>query len=129
MRATTPERVETLSTLGRKYLSPDLYTRKMYSLYVEKCEESNQSFIKKWIYRKVFNTEFNLNFHALRKDTCQKCDLLKGKIGARNNEEEKLHLRKSHDVHLQNADRARNCLAEDQKKSKREFQGILWILN
>ena len=118
-------------TPGRKYLSPDLDIRKMYSLYVEKCEENNQSFVKEWIYRKIFNTGFNLNFHAPRKDTCQKCDLLKGKIEACNNEEEKLHLKESHDVHLQNAERARNCLAEDQRKAKensREYYGFSFDL-
>ena len=105
-------------TPGRKYLSPELDIRKMYSLYVERCEENNQSFVKEWVYRKTVNTELNLNFHAPRKDTCQKCDLHKGKIEACNNEEEKLQLRESHDVHLQNAERVRNCLAEDQKRVK-----------
>ena len=33
-------------TPGRKYLSPELDIRKMYSLYLGKCEENNQSFVK-----------------------------------------------------------------------------------
>ncbi|XP_046820766.1 uncharacterized protein LOC124425043 [Vespa crabro] len=116
---------------GRKYLNSDSDIRKMYSLYVGKFEEKNQSFVKEWIYRKVFNTEFNLNFYAPRKDMCQKCDLLKGKLEASSNEEENLHLRQSHDLHLQNVKRARNCLIEDQKKSKenpREYYGISFDL-
>ncbi|XP_047347879.1 uncharacterized protein LOC124948386 isoform X2 [Vespa velutina] len=54
-----------------------------------------------------------------------------GKIEASSNEEEKLHLRQSHDIHLQNIERAKNYLAEDQKKSKenpREYYGILFDL-
>lgn len=130
MRATTPGHY-THHTPGWKYLSPDLDICKMYSLYVEKCVESNQSFVKERIYKKVFNTEFNLNFHAPRKDTYQKCDLLKGKIEACSNEEEKLHFRQSHYLHLQNAKSARNCLAEEQKKAKenpREYYGFSFDL-
>jgi len=62
---------ESLHTSGRKYLSADLNIRKMYELYVKKCNENNTSSVKEWTYRKIFNTEFNLNFHT-RKDTCQK---------------------------------------------------------
>uniref|UniRef100_A0A1A9UIB3 Uncharacterized protein n=1 Tax=Glossina austeni TaxID=7395 RepID=A0A1A9UIB3_GLOAU len=84
-----------------------------FSLYVEKCEENNQSFVKGWIYTKVFNTGFNLSFHTPQKISYLKCDLLKEKIEAGNNVEEKLRLRKSHDLHLQNGERDRNCLVED----------------
>jgi hypothetical protein len=55
----------------RKYLSPDLDIRKMFNLYVEKCEENNISHVNEWIYRKIFNKEFNLHFHHPRKDACQ----------------------------------------------------------
>ncbi|EZA54507.1 hypothetical protein X777_05486 [Ooceraea biroi] len=68
-------------------------------------------------YTEKFNTEFNLNFHSPRKDTCQKCDLLKVKIEASSNEEEKLHFRQQHDLHLKSAEQARKCLKDDQKKA------------
>ncbi|XP_036317666.1 uncharacterized protein LOC118732641, partial [Rhagoletis pomonella] len=51
-------------TSGRKYLSSDLDIRKMYELYVKKCDENNTSRVKECTYRKTFNTEFNLNFHT-----------------------------------------------------------------
>uniref|UniRef100_A0A1B0FK37 Uncharacterized protein n=1 Tax=Glossina morsitans morsitans TaxID=37546 RepID=A0A1B0FK37_GLOMM len=101
--------------------SSDLDICKIYSRYAEKYEETNRSFGKERIYRIVFKTEFNLNFHTTQQDTCQKYELLKGKIEACSNEEEKLHLRQIDDSHSQNAERAR-------KKSKRTSQGILWIL-
>jgi hypothetical protein len=56
---------------GRKYLNPDLDVRKVFKLYVEKFEENNVRHVNEWIYRKVFNEEFNLHFHHPRKDTCQ----------------------------------------------------------
>lgn len=53
---------------------------------------------------------------------CQKYDLLKGKMEACSNEEEKFH--------LQNAKRATGCLEEHQKKAKensREYYGFAKI--
>ena len=59
-------------TLAHKYISTESDIRKMYELYLQKCDENHTSRVTEWAYRKIFNTEFNLNFHGPRKDTCQK---------------------------------------------------------
>jgi len=46
----------------RSYLSPMLSVPKMYSLYKEKCSETNEQPVSEWMYRKIFNTEYNLSF-------------------------------------------------------------------
>uniref|UniRef100_A0A1B0GDR9 Uncharacterized protein n=1 Tax=Glossina morsitans morsitans TaxID=37546 RepID=A0A1B0GDR9_GLOMM len=100
------------------HLSPALNIRKMYSLYAEKCEENNQPFVNEWACRKVFNTEFIYISMLLKNTHAKNAIYLKGEIEACSNEEEKLHLRQSHELRLQSAERARNCLAVGQKKAK-----------
>ena len=34
------------------------------------------------VFRYIFNTKFNLHFHKIANDTCQKCDGYKAKIDA-----------------------------------------------
>ena len=33
--------------------------------------------VKEWLYRKIFNEEYNIGFGYPRSDTCGKCDMLK----------------------------------------------------
>ena len=46
----------------REYLSPDLSVSKMHTLYSEFCTSLNKQPVSEWVYRKVFNEEFNLYF-------------------------------------------------------------------
>lgn len=39
----------------------------------EYCQENSVIPVKKWMYYQIFNTEFNLKFHAPRKDQCDTC--------------------------------------------------------
>lgn len=59
---------------NKRYLAPNLSITKMYQLYKIKCEEENITPVKPWIYRRIFNTDFNLSFYKLRSDTCNTCD-------------------------------------------------------
>ena len=47
---------------NRRYLSPDLTISKMYSLYREQCTEKGRRPVSDWVYRKVFNEQYNLAF-------------------------------------------------------------------
>ena len=47
---------------NRCYLSPSLSLTKMYHLYREKCTEENQRPVSEWMYRKIFNCDYNLSF-------------------------------------------------------------------
>ena len=46
----------------------------MYRLYKERCLRQSNTPVRESYYRYIFNTEFNLHFHQLIKDSCQKCD-------------------------------------------------------
>ena len=46
----------------------------MYRHYVEECNAKGKAFSKEWLFRKVFNEEFNLSFKLPAVDTCDTCD-------------------------------------------------------
>ena len=55
---------------SKEYLAADLNLTKMYNLYVERCSEKEMIPVKSYIYRNIFNTEFNIGFHIPKKDRC-----------------------------------------------------------
>ena len=64
-----------------EYLNDGLSIARMYQLYLQKYEPQVQEVqakpeVKEWLYRKIFNEEFNLSFGYPRSDTCETCDLL-----------------------------------------------------
>lgn len=73
----------------RKYLPEHLNIRLMYKLYKNYCIEQQKEPVEESIYRRTFNTEFNLYFHTPHKDTCIKCDVYKIKISQISDETEK----------------------------------------
>ncbi|XP_056310757.1 uncharacterized protein LOC130222157 [Danio aesculapii] len=58
----------------RQYLEPTLNVLRMYDLYRLKCSENGDTPVKESYYRLIFNTEFNLSFHAPKKDRCDQCE-------------------------------------------------------
>ena len=46
----------------RQYLSSDLSRAKMYSLYKVWCSEKSYPPVGEWVYRKIFNENYNLSF-------------------------------------------------------------------
>nr|CAH7726499.1 unnamed protein product [Callosobruchus chinensis] len=68
---------------SRKYLECDLSVSKMYQLYYEEAIAANtlpEHIGKLWLYRDIFNAEFNLSFKKPSNDTCDKCDSLTMKM-------------------------------------------------
>ena len=66
----------------------------MYQLYLEKYEPQARAVgakpqVKEWLYRKIFNEEFNLSFGYPRSDTCETCDLLHIAIQASKSDSER----------------------------------------
>lgn len=102
----------------RKYLSPDLNLRKMFSLYVEWCRSHNYEPVKEYFYRHIFNTKFNLHFHVPRQDTCKSCDQYKQKIDVEDNERRTNELKIQHNLHLRKAEKARQSLRKDGEDAK-----------
>ena len=56
----------------------------MHRLYLAKHEPDarDKPVVEEWLYRKIFNEEFNLGFGYSRSDTCQMCDGLRIAIEA-----------------------------------------------
>lgn len=59
-----------------KYLNPNLNIIKMYREYCLICQAMKQRVLSEWLFRNVFNTQFNLKFARLKVDTCKTCDTL-----------------------------------------------------
>ena len=60
-------------TTDRKYLTSELNIKCMYRMYVDFCADKGYSTVKESRYRRVFNTCYNLSFHARKKDKCNYC--------------------------------------------------------
>ena len=104
---------------NRKYLSPELNIRTMFRLYLEHCKvNAIDNPVTKSMYRKIFNTQFNLHFKHPHKDTCKKCDLYKIKIDSENDPEKKREIEIEHEDHLRKAEAARNALKDLREKCK-----------
>lgn len=58
-------------------LEPGLSLSKMYELYCFECEQCGKSPLKVSMYRKIFQTEYNISFHMPNKDRCDVCELQK----------------------------------------------------
>jgi len=57
----------------KTYLQPDLDIRKMYFMYVTKCQNDNVVPENKKMHRDIFNIELNYSFHARKKVECDFC--------------------------------------------------------
>jgi hypothetical protein len=100
----------------RRYLSPNLSINEMYRLYVQKCAEDDTEPVKDSMYRHIFNTKFNLAFHAPWKDTCKKCDCMKTAIEAEKDICRRKTLSSEHELHLRKAECARKSIQADREK-------------
>ncbi len=94
----------------KQYLDHNLNTKKMYELYVEYMNNKNKRdiIVKLHMYRRVFNTEFNLAFHQPRKEKCLKCE--KHTQGQLTDIE--------YQSHMQNKVESRKHKTEDKTKAK-----------
>lgn len=73
------------SHYGRKdsdkdYLAPHLNLRKMYREYVSVTEFRQRTVLSEYMFREIFNTEFNLAFKRPKTDTCKTCDEIDAKM-------------------------------------------------
>ena len=62
---------------SKNYLDSDLDISKLYDLYVKKSTDDQVDPVKEWLYRNIFKTEYNLDFHRPKKDRCEKCEEFK----------------------------------------------------
>ncbi|CAF4890888.1 unnamed protein product [Pieris macdunnoughi] len=99
---------------NRMYLAPDLGLSKLFSLYKEETPPSEQ--VSNFMFRKVFNQQFNLSFHAPITDSCKKCDNFKIKIEAEKTSVKKDELDSQRKLHLLKAESARNNFKIDKNR-------------
>ncbi|XP_065650615.1 uncharacterized protein LOC136078746 [Hydra vulgaris] len=62
---------------NKEYIQENLNMTILYEKYCEKCVLDNVVPAKKSMYRTIFNTEFNIEVHTLKKDRCDKCESMK----------------------------------------------------
>jgi hypothetical protein len=104
---------------NRRYLATELNIKAMFHLYVDHCKANAiANPVSESMYRKIFNTKFNLHFKQPHKDTCKKCDLYKISIDIEKDPEKKKKIEIEHEVHLRKAEAARNILKDLREKCK-----------
>lgn len=102
----------------RRFLGPELNITLMYKQYKEKMENKNEKeYAKEWLYREIFNTQFNLSFKLPDVDTCDDCDKYKILIKDAQDEDKKNEIIKDRDAHLKKAEQRYSLKAEDKTKS------------
>lgn len=74
--------------------------------------------MKEWLYRKIFNEEFNLSFGYPRSDTCETCDLLHASVQASKSEEERAELQVELAAHQEKASQGYRLLRMDTEATK-----------
>ena len=79
----------------------------MYNMYVEKCRENKNVSVSHYMYRHVFNNNFNLGFGSPNSDTCSTCEVISD-----DNERE---------LHKAKANRAFEVQRIDREKARREI--------
>lgn len=57
---------------NKQFLNGELSISKMYSLYFQSVSDPTLKVTER-VYRDIFNSDFDLSFHTLKKDACDKC--------------------------------------------------------
>lgn len=93
----------------------------MYNLYVMQCKRENvhdKLIWKEWLYRKIFNEEFNLSFYSPSKDTCDNCDKFQLQIKQETNTAERQKIEEMQKEHVKDANNRYNLKKKDKEYSK-----------
>ena len=110
--------------LKRRYLPESLSISRMYRLFLEQYEpevneeDGKKPCVKEWLYRKVFNEEYNIGFGYPRSDTCETCDMLKVASDNAKTEEEQSEIQVELASHHEKAAQGYGSLRSDSLKSK-----------
>lgn len=88
----------------------------MYNLYKVEVPEHVSSFV----FRQIFNRDFNLKFHAPLSDSCRKCDAFNVKIQASENDEEREKIKAEQELHHRKAQAARDGMKKDTELARHD---------
>lgn len=103
-------------TSSRQYLAPGLNLQKLYTLYIEKCQEHGKNPAKRSFYESVFRT-YNLHFYIPKKDTCKTCDIFNVQIKNETNVDKELEIKQQQKGHHLLAATARDLLNQYKQNS------------
>ena len=92
----------------KEYLSETLSISKMYNMYVKDCIKNGHCYEKEGMYRKIFNTHFNLSFHKPLKDMCDLCTQYENVSDV-----EKMQMKETYDRHITNKNLAQEAKEND----------------
>ena len=116
------------ASTNRHYLDSQLNIKKMYKLYIEKCEKNEEGFenVKKvhfQIYRKLFCDNFNISFFKPKKDKCTTCEGFKNvqtTTGMENENEDNIMRQQDYQAHLQRKTEMRTLKTEAKKRATKD---------
>lgn len=111
--------------LNTQYLAPNLNITTMYNIY--KKEEGAGNCVSLWVFRRTFDSLFNLKFHPPITDSCKRCDSYKIKIQACEDEQIKQDLIQEKELHQKKADNARNGMKFDSNFAKNNSSDVTAI--
>lgn len=103
-----------IKNLNRKYLSPNLNLNIIYKLYKNEVSEP----VSIYVFRDVFNKQFNLHFHSPISDSCKKCDYFNMKLKCLTNDDEKSIIETERELHHRKAESAREAMKLDAREAK-----------
>lgn len=63
----------------KQYLDPSLNLIKIYREYKSVCEDQNRKVLSEFMFRDIFNKEYNLSFKYQKYDTCKICNSIEEK--------------------------------------------------
>ena len=101
---------------SKEYLAGVSSISQMYHLYVDECAANNMTAVSEWVYRRIFNCDFNLNFHVPKTDTCKKCDAYA--IQQKASDINHLAVKQEWDSHLASAENTRAKLNTDRHQAQ-----------
>lgn len=104
-------------------MAPDLNIIKLYSLYTEQVINPVLSFV----FRKIFNEEFNLSFYPPVSVSCRKYDVYSIKIKAAESKAYTQNLKQELELHQRKASSARTGLQNDTELAKNNPEDVTVI--
>ncbi|CAI6376053.1 unnamed protein product [Macrosiphum euphorbiae] len=96
----------------------------MYNLYKQEHNDP----VSKYVFRQIFDKDFNLSFHPPVSDSCKKCDIFITKIKTAS-EEDIVKLNEEHELHLRKAEAARNGMDCDVQAAKTDNQTTVFAFD
>ena len=91
----------------KRYLDASLSIASMHRLFLKDNPDLTKQSCKYWLYKDIFNYEFNVSFGYPRSDICDKCEKYQADIKAaelRNDNTAVTELKVQHELHVRKAD-------------------------